>query len=353
MSVSQFESAIKNNMDNYTDTLKSLRNSEVLQRNSALSGLQSSMEKYGELAKLGLEIPVAVEGLKQVGGNAYDRVNRIRDFVKGKKDALLSAKQSIKTALSTSNPKITNPTSLTTKPSIPKTALNSDVETKTANIVSQDETAEGSKMANYKMFGRKTVGNFVENQNVEMTQAQARQTMFKRGPGFEAQQISTRGSINAPTDSESNLIQKTSTKGSINAPTDSKSNLIQNATQAEGESKVVPTITKDLTTKSNTITKDLPTKSDVPSVAKDLTPITEEEIGGSLFSIPGIGEVLGGIMEGIGAITEATAVGAGAYGAVQSMMAGDKEEALRDTPLAPIRMPTLDLGGSIGVPLMA
>ena len=333
MSVSQFESAIKNNMDNYTDTLKSLRNSEVLQRNSALSGLQSSMEKYGELAKLGLEIPVAVEGLKQVGGNAYDRVNRIRDFVKGKKDALLSAKQSIKTALSTSNPKITNPTSLTTKPSIPKTALNSDVETKTANIVSQDETAEGSKMANYKMFGRKTVGNFVENQNVEMTQAQARQTMFKRGPGFEAQQISTRGSINAPTDS--------------------KSNLIQNATQAEGESKVVPTITKDLTTKSNTITKDLPTKSDVPIVAKDLTPITEEEIGGSLFSIPGIGEVLGGIMEGIGAITEATAVGAGAYGAVQSMMAGDKEEALRDTPLAPIRMPTLDLGGSIGVPLMA
>ena len=340
MSVSQFESAIKNNMDNYTDTLKSLRNSEVLQRNSALSGLQSSMEKYGELAKLGLEIPVAVEGLKQVGGNAYDRVNRIRDFVKGKKDALLSAKQSIKTALSTSNPKITNPTSLTTKPSIPKTALNSDVETKTANIVSQDETAEGSKMANYKMFGRKTVGNFVENQNVEMTQAQARQTMFKRGPGFEAQQISTRGSINAPTDS--------------------KSNLIQNATQAEGESKDAsliksndPTITKDLTTKSNTITKDLPTKSDVPTVAKDLTPITEEEIGGSLFSIPGIGEVLGGIMEGIGAITEATAVGAGAYGAVQSMMAGDKEEALRDTPLAPIRMPTLDLGGSIGVPLMA
>ena len=56
MSVSQFESAIKNNMDTYTDTLKSLRNSEVLQRNSALSGLQSSMEKYGELAKLGLEI---------------------------------------------------------------------------------------------------------------------------------------------------------------------------------------------------------------------------------------------------------------------------------------------------------
>ena len=333
MSVSQFESAIKNNMDTYTDTLKSLRNSEVLQRNSALSGLQSSMEKYGELAKLGLEIPVAVEGLKQVGGNAYDRVNRIRDFVKGKKDTLLSAKQSIKTALSTSNPKITNPTSLTTKPSIPKTALNSDIETKTANIVSQDETAEGSKMANYKMFGRKTVGNFVEDQNVEMTQAQTRQTMFKRGPGFEAQQISTRGSINAPTDS--------------------KSNLIQNATQAEGESKVVPTITKDLTTKSNTITKDLPTKSDVPAVAKDLTPITEEEIGGSLFSIPGIGEVLGGIMEGIGAITEATAVGAGAYGAVQSMMAGDKEEALRDTPLAPIRMPTLDLGGSIGVPLMA
>ena len=295
MSVSQFESAIKNNMDTYTDTLKSLRNSEVLQRNSALSGLQSSMEKYGELAKLGLEIPVAVEGLKQVGGNAYDRVNRIRDFVKGKKDTLLSAKQSIKTALSTSNPKITNPTSLTTKPSIPKTALNSDIETKTANIVSQDETAEGSKMANYKMFGRKTVGNFVEDQNVEMTQAQARQTMFKRGPGFEAQQISTRGSINAPTDS--------------------KSNLIQNATQAEGESKDaslikpnVPTITKDLTTKSNTITKDLPTKSDVPTVAKDLTKssITEEEIGGSLFSIPGIGEVLGGIMEGIGAITEAS-----------------------------------------------
>ena len=84
------------------------------------------------------------------------------------------------------------------------------------------------------------------------------------------------------------------------------------------------------------------------SAAKDALGIgsSEEEIGAGLFSIPGIGEVLGGIMEGIGAITEATAVSAGAYGAVQSMMAGDKEEALREMPLAPIRVPTLDLGGS-------
>ena len=91
------------------------------------------------------------------------------------------------------------------------------------------------------------------------------------------------------------------------------------------------------------------------SAAKDALGIgsSEEEIGAGLFSIPGIGEVLGGIMEGIGAITEATAVSAGAYGAVQSMMAGDKEEALREMPLAPIRVPTLDLGGSVGVPLMA
>ena len=67
MSLTQFESAIKGNMDAYSGTLKALRNSEVLQRNSALAGLQTEMEKYGELSKIGLEIPMAVESLKSVG----------------------------------------------------------------------------------------------------------------------------------------------------------------------------------------------------------------------------------------------------------------------------------------------
>ena len=64
MSLTQFETAIKGNVDAYSGTLKALRDNEVFQRNNALAGLQTEMEKYGELAKIGLEIPMAVEGLK-------------------------------------------------------------------------------------------------------------------------------------------------------------------------------------------------------------------------------------------------------------------------------------------------
>ena len=84
MSLTNFESAIKGNMDAYSGTLKALRDNEVMQRNSALAGLQTEMEKYGELAKIGLEIPMAAESLKLVGGNVVNRVNQIRDFVGGK-----------------------------------------------------------------------------------------------------------------------------------------------------------------------------------------------------------------------------------------------------------------------------
>ena len=119
-----------------------------------------------------------------------------------------------------------------------------------------------------------------------------------------------------------------------------------------GEGETKSNLISDITSKGGSVEE---SSNGLFSAAKDAFSMgtSEEELGAGLLAIPGIGEVLGGIMEGIGAITEAGAVGAGAYGAVQSMMSADQEEALRQKPLAPIRMPTLDLGGSIGVPLMS
>ena len=96
MSITGFEDAISDNVKSYSNNLDALRATNIMARNNALAGLQSEVEKYGEMAKLGLEIPVAVEGLKQVGGRAKDLVN----FVRGAPAKLEEAKGAIKTALS-------------------------------------------------------------------------------------------------------------------------------------------------------------------------------------------------------------------------------------------------------------
>ena len=75
MSITGFEDAISDNVKSYSNNLEALRATNVMARNNALAGIQSEVEKYGEMAKLGLEIPVAVEGLKQVGGRAKDLGN--------------------------------------------------------------------------------------------------------------------------------------------------------------------------------------------------------------------------------------------------------------------------------------
>ena len=96
MSITGFEDAISDNVKSYSANLDALRATNVMARNNALAGIQSEVEKYGEMAKLGLEIPVAVEGLKQVGGRAKDLVN----FVRGAPAKLEEAKGAINTALS-------------------------------------------------------------------------------------------------------------------------------------------------------------------------------------------------------------------------------------------------------------
>lgn len=97
MSITGFEDAIKDNVSSYSQNLDALRATNVMARNNALAGIQSEVEKYGEMAKLGLEIPVAVEGLKQVGGRAKDLVN----FVKGAPAKLQEARAGIKGAVDT------------------------------------------------------------------------------------------------------------------------------------------------------------------------------------------------------------------------------------------------------------
>ena len=66
MSITGFESAIQNNVKSYGDNLALLRDNSVMQRNNALAGLQGEFEKYSEVAKLGLELPVAIEGVKGI-----------------------------------------------------------------------------------------------------------------------------------------------------------------------------------------------------------------------------------------------------------------------------------------------
>jgi len=66
MSITGYQDAIKDQVSHYDDTVKTLRNNEIFQRNTALAGIQSEVEKYGEIAKLGLEFPVAIEGIKAV-----------------------------------------------------------------------------------------------------------------------------------------------------------------------------------------------------------------------------------------------------------------------------------------------
>ena len=93
MSITGFESAISNNVKSYGDNLALLRDNQLMARNNALSSLQGEFEKYGEIAKIGLELPVAIEGVKGVAGRAKDLYKFIARG--GVQDAVGAAKQSV------------------------------------------------------------------------------------------------------------------------------------------------------------------------------------------------------------------------------------------------------------------
>jgi len=342
MSLTNFESAIKGNMDAYSDTLKVLRNNEVMQRNSALAGLQTEMEKYGELAKIGLEIPMAVEGLKSVGGNVVNRVNQIKDFVGGKvrgvqeavEEKISGAREGILRQIPRDVENMSRQTGRFENFNVDESKMSNEpqvrygrggsVEMKNFGEVKEPEVARFR-------VGRVATPITTENTNVSnVEELQSRFNNLREPPSIELRTISS----NQPTLSGE-------TKEAVASRQD---NLRVGETKSD--------LFSDIASKSESMEE---SGNGLYSAAKDALSMgtSEEEIGAGLLAIPGIGEVLGGIMEGIGAITEAGAVGAGAYGAVQSMMSADQEEALRQKPLAPIRMPTLDLGGSIGVPLMS
>ncbi len=404
MSLTNFESAIKGNMDAYSDTLKVLRNNEVMQRNSALAGLQTEMEKYGELAKIGLEIPMAVEGLKAVGGNVVNRVNQIKDFVGGKvsgvqeavEEKISGAKSSLGGAVGdirdTLTQRLDNLRTTSayggkslqpgeqmgsmrdlaeSKMEFNPTAKIKDSAMRSKNDVEMTETDD----PNY--FETKSSGDFSYGGSVSSGETKtsgsfqgfddtdeyglprASEPIGTGEPSLfsqERQQSSTSRSLDAGFENDRMGIGNMG-KSSRGAPLRKQPDQGYNELDTTEKAPPRPTskapgagVYDDELSSSQSMET-----SGLDSAAKDALSMgtSEEEIGAGLLAIPGIGEVLGGIMEGIGAITEAGAVGAGAYGAVQSMMSADQEEALRQKPLAPIRMPTLDLGGSIGVPLMS
>ena len=88
MSITGFQDAIKDQVSHYDDTVKTLRNNEIFQRNTALAGIQSEVEKYGEIAKLGLEFPVAIEGIKAVAKGAKGAFNALGKAKGAAEDAL-------------------------------------------------------------------------------------------------------------------------------------------------------------------------------------------------------------------------------------------------------------------------
>ena len=100
MSITGFQDAIKDQVSHYDDTVNAIRSSNQLQRSNALAGIQSEVEKYGEIAKLGLEFPMAIEGtkaavavakkgfkfakgLKNAAGEAKDALSNITDQLSG------------------------------------------------------------------------------------------------------------------------------------------------------------------------------------------------------------------------------------------------------------------------------
>lgn len=375
MSLTQFESAIKGNMDAYSGTIKALRENEVFQRNNALGGLQTEMEKYGELAKIGLEIPMAVEGLKAVGGNVQNRVGAIKDFIQGRVGKLQQEveervpairegilRQIPRTRLNETRSK--NDVELTetddpgyfdnNNPSVnqnfpyggePRVSAQQPSSRNTGSPVSFEENTDDYGLPQTEPLGLGEPSLF-SNEKSQLSTQRLLDTEFENDrTGIGNMGIANRRNI----ESKPKPFSKPEGPGEMKEMTD------MSKPSEQGEMKIGSLDDKLV---SPTLDSDIDAQADnlrVGALASSAaeTGSTEEAIGAGLFSIPGIGEVLGGIMEGIGAITEATAVGAGAYGAVQSMISANQEETLREKPLAPIRIPTLDLGGSIGVPLMA
>ena len=509
MSISGFDNAIKDQVSHYSDTLGALRDSEMLQRNNALAGIQSQVEKFNEIAKLGLEFPVAIEGLKAVGGTVKRGVNWARGVSEseglGNIKNLLSggeagneARGAISTALSGFKSKVASGVTGTAEQlqsrfdnlrtgggdalsrassgvtktfgeyagesksnSIIDLGRNAIVEPtqtgrnpgeagrrRTANRARQsqdeaksnlaedmenserpgvnrmgslqggeesstsmrmplDETGNGVSTGESKV-GEVAVDDFglpkLAPQSIEMTSPpvnpMSNNTSGKSfgefrshadhggGVEMEDRSVPTPGQYPPQQPSQyktgmdtdyqfepddgTSPIRKMGTSGGAESD-------VGSLTRSSGTQAQIGSLDDDLGAPARPTSKapgrtdyddaldgtgeepDISPTEDVgDSVAKaageeaggEARGAVEEGLGAGLLA-SGIFAPLGALLEGVGALTEVASVGAGVYGAARGMIDAGKEDALRDTPLPQIKAPPLDLGGSVGVPLLA
>ncbi len=415
MSITGFDDAIRDNVNSYSANLDTLRENNVRQRNNALAGLQSEVEKYGEMAKLGLEIPVAVEGLKQVGKRAGDLVN----FVKGAPERLREARGAVDTALSRG-----------------RELYEGGIERAGGAVDNIRENMLGQRLDNLRRssaldYGGESKVEFNPIERVRETAIRGRtgiemnempasaqgdfsysHSEVPRGGGVAAEDMVgnvdeyglPRVSSSVTESSEPSLFSHEEPRFSTSRPLDAgfandrvsianmgrpsrapaarpysrpepqgeMKEMDNFAPKEEGEIRPGSSVSR---TTRNTFGGDIEQTADsaeqaAATEAADATGIeglgdaaaaagageaagAVEEAAGAGLLASGIFAPLGALLEGIGAVTEVGSVGAGVYGAVQSFSEEAQAQALRKAPLPQVSQPTLDLGGRVAAPVLA
>jgi len=414
MSITGFDDAIRDNVNSYSANLDTLRENNVRQRNNALAGLQSEVEKYGEMAKLGLEIPVAVEGLKQVGKRAGDLVN----FVKGAPEKLKEVQGAVDTALSRG-----------------RELYEGGMERAGGAVDNIRENMLGQRLDNLRRSSVLDYGggeSKVEFNPIE----RVRETAIRSRTGIEMNEMpsSSRGdfsyshseeprgremreagdmfedvdeyglprvSSSVTESSEPALFSheepRFSTQRGLDSgfendrmsiatmgrearpysrpePQGEMKEMDNFAPKEEGEIRPGSRVTR---TTTNTFGGDIEQTADsaeqaaateaadatsagigdavdaaAAATAGEVAGAAEEGVGAGLLA-SGVFAPLGALLEGIGAVTEVGSVGAGVYGAVQSFSEEAQAQALRKAPLPQVSQPTLDLGGRVAAPVLA
>ena len=441
MSITGFQDAIKDQVSHYDDTVKTLRNNEVLQRNTALAGIQSEVEKYGEIAKLGLEFPMAIEGVKAAGKTARAGYSALMSGKDAINSVLEGGTEGIVARAKGAVSKVTGGVdfdSLQSRFDNLRSGASDSISQASSGVTKTFGEYTGESKANsimemskMKIQGLKGLSGTPGESGIEMQATDdltnsnsllAPDTYGRDQPSIEPttapDQVSTSvplGEDGASFSTPSQAIQKngnfaertarptptqqsTTTVSEDVAPprggdvemgnltsSETKSNPFPNrpanwqnpstggtkgagevrgASGTDGAPRPLSTLSDETKEADNasrlasegpdiapTIGNDI--KSGVETVADDVAGDVAggvEEAAGAGLLATGIFAPLGALLEGLGAITEVASVGAGAYGAVQSMIDTGKEEALRNTPMAPVSGGTLDIGGSIAAP---
>lgn len=403
MSITGFESAIQNNVKSYGDNLALLRGNSVMQRNNALAGLQGEFEKYSEVAKLGLELPVAIEGVKGIAGRAGDLYNFISKG--GAKSALDQARGAVEGAAGNiksqvlaktdelsqrlDNLRTTSAFGGETKMDFNPVARVKESAMRAMNDVEMTETDD----PNYFETKYGKGGDFSYGGSVSSGETKTQVPAERGFEGFEdldeyglpraseplgtgepslfsheEPRFSTQRGLDSGFENDRTSIA-TMGKSSRGAPL--RKQPAQGYDELDSEERAPPrpsssapgageyddelsNAASQAATEEKSVASGLGDAVDsaAASVGGEVAGAAEEGIGAGLLA-SGIFAPLGALLEGVGAATELGSVGAGVYGAVESFQTEATESALRNKPLPTIRQPTLDLGGRVAAPILA